>query len=100
MNDPDFELWQITTFGLRYDGAAHHHAVICAGMRGEVATRHGAPDRWDWGVTLSTLGAAQDRHRRLESMLDEMTTDQRAELWAESTPLANELRRVARMRSA
>lgn len=78
-----------------FDGSAHDHAVICAGTRGEVTTRHGAPDRWDWGVTLATLVQAQQRHGRLERVVAEMTPEQRAALWTDTSPVAAELRRIA-----
>lgn len=78
-----------------FDGAAHDYAVICAGTRGEVTTCHGAPDRWDWGVTLVTLAQAQQRHARLERVVAEMTPEQRAALWVDTSPVAAELRRIA-----
>lgn len=80
----------------RFDGAAHHHAVLCAGLRGHVGTRHGARDRFDWGVTVSTLDAAQQRHERLQAVADALAPEQRAELWADTSEQAKVLRRFVR----
>lgn len=80
----------------RFDGAAHHHAVICSGMRGHVSTRHGARDRWDWGLTLRSLEVAQERHARLQALADSLTPEQRAALWFDAREQAKVLRRLAR----
>jgi len=78
------------------DGAAWHHAVITAGMRGQSATRHGAPDRWDWGVTANTMQAALQRHERLRALAESLTPEQRAAVWSSADPRAKEMRRFVR----
>lgn len=80
----------------RFDGAAHHHAVICSGLRGHVSTRHGASDRWDWGVTLRSLEVAQERHARLQALADSLTPDQRMAVWSDDSEQARTLRRFCR----
>lgn len=79
-----------------FDGASHHHAVICAGLRGHVSTRHGARDRWDWGRTLATLERAQDRHGRLQALADSLTPEQRVAVWSDDSEQARLLRRFVR----
>lgn len=81
---------------LAYDGAWHHALVIAAGLDGLTTTTHGAADRWDWGVTVQSLGYALQRHRMLQERLAELTPDQRAALWADPSPEAAELRRIHR----
>lgn len=80
----------------RFDGAAHHHAVICSGLRGQVSTRHGALDRWSWAVTLHTLLAAQQRHERYQALADSLTPDQRMAVWSDDSEQARVLRRFVR----
>lgn len=77
-------------------GAEWCEAVIRAGMQGFGGPPHGDPRRFDWGVTASTLSVAWQRHERLQRMLDDMTPGQRAALWSETSPLAAELRKLAR----
>lgn len=80
----------------RFDGAAHHHAVACAGTRGMVGTRHGEPDRWDWGVTIGSLLDAWHRHERMQALADSLTPAQRAALWQDTSQQAAKLRRFCR----
>lgn len=60
------------------------------------ATHHGADDLWDWGRTMHSLLAAQDRERQAERIVDDMTPEQRAMLWLDGHPERAVLRRVAR----
>lgn len=60
------------------------------------ATHHGAPDLWDWGRTMQSLLAAQDRERQAEQMVRAMTPQQRAMLWLDGHPEREVLRRAAR----
>lgn len=69
-------------------------ASLADGLVG--ATHHGAPDRWDWSVTLETLQRAQDRHRRMQAIADGLTPEQRALAWGADTQQARELRRFMR----
>lgn len=80
----------------RFNGAAHSHAVICSGLRGYVGTRHGAADRWDWGLTISSLDAAWRRHERLQAVADALTPDQRMAVWSDDSEQARVLRRFVR----
>lgn len=75
-------------------GIAMYGATLYEGTLG--APGHGAMCRWDWGVTASTLALAWQRRERLQRMLDDMTPEQRAALWSETSPLAAELRKLAR----
>lgn len=78
------------------DGAAHCYAVIRAGMLGLVDSWHGAPNRWDWGVTVASLQAAQQRHERLQKLADSLTPEQRAAVWSDDSEAARTLRRFIR----
>jgi len=78
------------------DGSHWCEAVITAGKRGLLTTgagRHGHPTRWDWGLTLKSLAIAAQRYERLHDLIDEMSPDQKIEMW--SNPDMDELRRVA-----
>lgn len=79
---------------LTIDSARLYLATLGEGMQG--ATRHGAPDRWDWGATGHSLLTAQDEHRRREALVASMTPEQRAALWADPSPEAAALRRASR----
>lgn len=81
---------------LRYDGAAHHYAVVRAGMVGRTESRHGAPNRWDWSLTARDIAVAQEKHRRLQALADGLTPAQRAALWADPSPQSAVLRRFVR----
>lgn len=78
------------------DGAWHGIAVTEAGKLGLVETKHGAPDRWDWGATARSLLEAQDRWRQAGDAVRAMTPEQRAALWTSEGPHHELLRRVAR----
>lgn len=92
-NHDDFDT---SLLARQFDGSAHHHAVLCAGLRGHVNTRHGAPDRWDWGVTVQTLRDAEQRHERMQKLADSLSPEQKAALWGSTDQWAAELRRFAR----
>lgn len=94
--NPEFEALQLEIVADNYDGAAWHYAVIRSGLLGHVETRHGARDRWDWGVTVRTLDAAQQRHGRLQALADGLTPEQKAALWADPSEQAKVLRRFVR----
>lgn len=95
-HEQQLEDMQVRMLAARFDGAAHHHAVVCAGLRGTISTRHGAPDRWDWGATLASVERAWDYHRRMQALADSLTPDQRAAVWSSDDPRAKELRRFVR----
>lgn len=76
------------------DSAALYLATLDEGLHG--ATRHGAPDRQDSGVTMHSLLAAQDRERQAEKMVRALTPQQRAMLWLDGHPEREVLRRAAR----
>lgn len=81
---------------LRFSGASHHHAVICTGLRGLNGTRHGAPDRFDWGMTMQSLHASWQRHERLQAVADALTPEQLDALWQDTSDQARLLRRYVR----
>lgn len=76
------------------DGAPFYLATLAEGTLG--ATRHGAADRFDWGLTQQTLAAALERHRRLQAIADGLTTEQRQALWLDTSEQAAILRRFVR----
>jgi hypothetical protein len=80
------------------DGATAHMMVVCGGMKWpeQVTTRHGARDRWDWGVTLDSLMVAWDRERQSDRLVSQMTPAELAELWTGDGPEQGLLRRAAR----
>lgn len=57
---------------------------------------HGAPSRWDWGVTLRSLAEAEQRREHLDRLARNMTPEQHAQLWQDPSPRAAELRRFMR----
>lgn len=84
------------SLALQFDGSAHHHAVICAGLRGTVSTRHGAPDQWDWGRTLWSYLESEKRNDRMQKLADSLTPEQKAALWGATDEWAKKLRRFVR----
>lgn len=76
------------------DGASFYLGTLYEGTLG--ATRHGATDRFDWGLTQQTLGAALERHRRLQAIADGLTAEQRDALWLDTSEQAATLRRFVR----
>lgn len=56
--------------------------VIDAARAGYVTTLHGAPERWDWGVTAWSLATSWDREMRADRLVQQMTPEERASLWA------------------
>lgn len=70
-------LWPV-----RWDGAQQHMLVLDAARAGYVTTPHGAPERYDWGVTAWSLAAAWDREMRADRLVQQMTPEERASLWA------------------
>jgi len=78
------------------DGAWHYLAVAHAGTQGLTTTRHGAPDRWDWGMTMDSLQIAQERHVRLQNLADSLTPEQRMAVWQDPSEQAKQLRRFVR----
>jgi hypothetical protein len=77
-------------------GAEWLEVVIRAGVAGFGGPPHGDSSRWDWGLTAQSLGVALEKHARLSRILSDMTPDQRAALWSDTSPIAAELRRMAR----
>ena len=79
------------------DGASWYEAVLTASRRGFGGPPHGHPSRWDWGVTVRSLGTAIARHQHLERVWGNLSAEQRELIWREDSPEALELRRfVAR----
>lgn len=76
-------------------GSEWLEAVITAGIRGYGGPPHGHPSRWDWGRMASSLALAQQKHDRLYRIVREMTPDQRELLWCDTSPVAEEMRRIA-----
>lgn len=75
------------------DGAWHAMLCIEAGKMGLTGTRHGMPDRWDWGVTLDSLLNAQADWTRDDKELRELTPSQRIDLFAHQSAVALRLRK-------
>jgi hypothetical protein len=80
------------------DGATAHMMVVCGGLRWpeQVTTRHGARDRWDWGITAESIARAVDRENQADRLVRQMTPEERADLWTGDGPEQAILRRAAR----
>lgn len=57
---------------------------------------HGAPDRWDWGMTGYSLGEALAKHDHLLRVARNLTPEQRDAIWQDPSEQAAALRRVMR----
>lgn len=55
---------------------------------------HGDPQRWDWGATADSLGRAFQRREHLQRVVRNLTPEQQAALWQDTSPQAAELRRM------
>lgn len=75
-------------------GSESYEAVLYYGRRGNAGPPHGAPERWDWGMTEYSLAIAQQKHARLVSYVRELTPEQRDALWLSDTPEAAAARAV------
>lgn len=76
------------------DSANLYLATLDDGLGG--ATRHGAADRWDWGLTAESLARAVNRETQADRLVRQMSTEERAELWTGDGPEQPLLRRAAR----
>lgn len=61
---------------------------------------HGHPSRWDWGFTLRSLVESMQRYEHLRRIVANLTPEQHAELWSDTSEQAARLRRVMRLDAA
>lgn len=71
------------------------HASLTAPERW-AGPQHGHPSRWSWDFTARTLHDALQRHQHVRRIARNLTPEQQAALWQDTSPQAAELRRAMR----
>jgi hypothetical protein len=76
-------------------GSEWYEALVATGVRYPVPW-HGHPSRWEWGMTAYGLGMAQLRGKQIAKVAKELTPDQRAVLWSDTSEAGQALRKALR----
>lgn len=82
---------------LHRPGSEWHELVVRASLANPErwsGPPHGAPQRWDWGVTLATLFRCWRRRVHLERVARNLTPEQVDALWSDPSDEARELRKL------